>query len=188
VFGQYGLGEESAAPFAEIYAVDVSANAFLRNGVFKTTSNAPLSLGQDGSGAFYNLLRDASPLLQSNNVDHLNSGRPIYILVDGNVTPDNRLSFRDFNADVRYDVRLIQSQRGAGDGVSAAFHIELVLTDSANRARSLTVGRPGHYREGVASYRITQILVGPDDASLIFVVERRGPGGSVRFMVETTTL
>ncbi|MFP4551331.1 MAG: DUF2259 domain-containing protein [Spirochaetales bacterium] len=187
VFGQYGLEEEAASPFAEIYAVDVSANQFLSRGVFSTSSTGPIALGQDGSGAFFNLLRDATPLLRSENIDHLATGRPIYLLL-GNQRNNGRLSFRDFNTDVRYDVRLTQDQRGTGEDVSAAFFIEVIITDEANRARTFTVGRPGYYRPGIASYQITQILLSPDDTGLVIVVQQEGPDGSIRYMVETARL
>jgi len=187
VFGQYGLQAESAEPFAEIYAVDVSENQFLPRGVYSTSSSEPIALGQDGSGAFFNLLRESAPLLRSENINHLATGRPIYLLL-GEGSNNGRLSFRDFGSNVRYDVRLTQDQRGSGDDVSAAFFIEVTITDAANRGRTFRVGRPGYYRAGTASYRITQILLAPDDAGLVIVVQQEGPDGSIRYMVETARL
>ncbi|MFW5689187.1 MAG: DUF2259 domain-containing protein [Spirochaetota bacterium] len=187
VFGQYGVTGDQAGPFAEIYFVDVAGNRFLPNGTFDRASTAPLSLGQDGRGALYGLMREADALFESREVDHLATGRPVYILVDGD-EPRERLTFRDFNAQNRYDVRLIQETRGSGDDVSAAFRIELTLTRADDRVQSITIGRPSLYRDGVASYRISQILVGPDDAAVVFVVEKRSPDGTVRYMVETAAL
>ncbi|MFW6292017.1 MAG: DUF2259 domain-containing protein [Spirochaetota bacterium] len=187
VFGQYGVTGEESKPFAEIYVVDVAGNRFVSNGVFELESDRLLSLGQDGRGALYTLLGTAGATLEAQRVDHLSTGRPVYILVDGE-EPRDRLTFRDFNSDIRYDVRLEQEHRGAGDDVSAAFSIELTLTYEDGRVRSLTIGRPGYYREGVDRYRITQMLVGPDEASVIVVVERRSPDGSIRYMVETASL
>jgi predicted secreted protein len=187
VFGQYGLQAESAEPFAEIYAVDVSANQFLPSGVFSTSSSQSIALGQDGSGAFFNLLRDATPLLRSENIDHLATGRPIYLLL-GDASNNGRLSFRDFNTDVRYDIRLTQDQRGSGEDVSAAFFVEVTITSDVNRARTFTIGRPGYYRPGIASYQITQVLLAPDDSGLVIVVQQEGPDGSIRYMVETARL
>jgi predicted secreted protein len=187
VFGQYGVKGDQAQPYAEIYAVDVAGNRFLSGGTFSLSSDEPLTLGQDGRGALYTLLADARPLLEREEVDHLATGRPIYILVDGE-EPRSRLTFRDFQADRRYDVRLMQEARGSDDDVSAAFHIEVSITLPDDSVRTLTVGRPSYFRDGVASYRITQILTGPDETSLVFVVERRSPDGSIRYMVETTAL
>ncbi|MFP4113155.1 MAG: DUF2259 domain-containing protein [Spirochaetota bacterium] len=187
VFGQYGVTSEESNPFAEIYVVDVARNAFVSGGTFSYSSTDPLTLGQDGRGALYTLLNEARPLLQREAVNHLSTGRPIYILVDGE-EPRSRLTFRDFISDRRFDVRLEQDTRGSGDRTSAAFHIELTITRADESVRTITVGRPSYYRDGISSYRITQILVGPDEDSVVFVVERRAPDGSIRYMVETAPL
>lgn len=187
VFGQYGVSGELSQPFAEIYAVDVAGNRFLSGGVFEYESDAPLALGQDGRGAFYRLLGDARPLLERQEIDHLDTGRPIYILVDGE-EPRERLTFRDFNSSRRYDVRLTQSSRGSGEDISAAFGIDLTITRSDDSVRTFSIGRPSYYRDGVASYRVTQILVAPDEDSIVIVVEKRHADGSIRFMVETAAL
>lgn len=187
IFGQYGLSEDQAEPFAEIYAVDVAGNRFLRDGVFSVSSNEPLNLGQTGRGAFFTLLGEAQPVIERESVNHLETGRPIYIRVS-NGTIQDRVTFRDFNSDRRYDVRLIQEQRGSGDTVSAAFYLDLAITEADGATRTMEIGRPGFFRDGVASYQITQMLVGPDEASLVIVVERRSPDGSIRYMVETTRL
>ncbi len=184
VFAQYGVGGAAGNPYAEIYVVDVPGNVFVSNGIFRLTSDAPLTLGQDGRGALYTVLGRARTLIASRDVDHLTTGRPVYILVDGD-EPRERLAFRDFHADARYEVRLSQQRRGEGDGVSAAFHIDLTITRADDTVRTMRIGRPSLFRDGVTSYRITQIVVGPDEASVVFVVERRSPDGSVRYMVET---
>ncbi len=184
VFGQYGVTGEKGNQFAEIYVVDVAGNVFVSNGVFRLTGDAPLTLGQDGRGALYTALGRARSLLAEHEVDHLATGRPIYILVDGD-EPRDRLAFRDFHANVRYEVRLTQERRGEGESVSAAFHLDLTLIRPDDSVRTMRIGRPSFFRDGVASYRITQIVVGPDEASIVFVVERRSPDGTIRYMVET---
>ena len=187
VFGQYGVGGDESRPFAEIYVVDVAGNRFVSGGVFSLTSSEPIALGQDGRGAFYTLLGQARELLTEQRVDHLSTGRPVYVLVDGE-EPRERLTFRDFNTSRRYDVRLLQERRGEGDDTSAAFHVELAITGPDDAVRTLTIGRPSYFRGGVASYRITQILSGPDDRAVVIVVEMRTPDGSIRYMVETAAL
>ena len=187
VFGQYGVAGDRSQPFAEIYAVDVAGNRFLSDGVFELRSDAPLALGQDGRGALYRLLGRSRPVLDRERVDHLATGRPVYILVDGE-EPRSRLTFRDFDADVRYDVRLDQEARGSGESVSAAFSVSVTITRADDSVRTLSIGRPSYYRDGVASYRITQVLVGPDEESIVIVVEKRAPDGSIRYMVETAAL
>lgn len=187
LFGQYGLSEEQAEPFAEIFAVDVAGNRFLRDGVFSLSSEEPLSLGQTGRGAFFALLGEAQTVIERESIDHLETGRPIYIRVS-NGTIQERITFRDFNSNRRYDVRLIQEQRGADESVSAAFYLEVNVTDEDGATQSMQVGRPGFFRDGVARYQITQILMGPNETALVIVVERHAPDGSIRYMVETTEL
>lgn len=186
-FGQYGIDSDASAPYAGIYIVDVTRNAFVSGGVFEEAFDVPLTTGQDGRGGLYKLISDATSLLDRYGINHLNRGRPIYILVDGQA-PRAQLSFRDFNANRRFEVRLIQDSRGSGDEVSARFRIELVVTTSDDRTITRTIGRPDYYRAGIASYRITQILASPTDSAVVFVVEKRRADGSVTFMVETTTL
>ena len=186
-FGQYGLTVDNANPYAEIYVVDVAGNRFVSNGVFSLSSSEPTSLGQDGRGAFYELLGEAGSVLRSRGVDHISTGRPVYILVDGE-EPRERLTFRDFNTSTRYDVRLSQNGRGTGEASQASYYIDLTLTMANESVRTFTIGRPGYYRDGVANYRITQILVGPDDDSVVFVVQKRMYDGSIRYMVETLSL
>jgi len=190
VFGQYGIHAEKGSAYAELYAVDVASNSFVTGGRFLTedsSTEAPLSLGQDGRGALYGLVRQAHDLLERYDVNHLDSGRPIYILVDGDA-PRERISFRDFNTNKRYELLLRQDQRTAGDSVEASFHVELTLTDSADRTATYTMGRAGYYRTGVRQYRITQVLLTPDENAIVVVVEKRAPDGSVRYMVETTKI
>lgn len=185
-FGQYGVTGESSSPFAEIYVVDVAGNRFLAGGTFELRSEAPLPLGQDGRGALFALLSEAHALISRERVDHLQTGRPIYILVDGE-TPPERLSFRDFVAGVRYDVRLEQRNRPAGDSVEAAFSIDLTLIRE-DATQTVTIGLPSFFRENVESYQITQIIAGPENGAVVFVVEMRSPDGSIRYMVETASV
>ena len=187
VFGQYGVSGDASQPFAEIFAVDVARNQFLPDGVFELTSGTPLALGQDGRGALYNLLAEARPLLTLRRVDHLSTGRPVYLLVDGD-EPRARISFRDFNANARYDASLSQETRGSGDSVSAAFFLDVTITRADGSVRTLRIGRPSYFRDQVMNYRITQILLGPDERALVIVVEKRSPDGSIRYMVETASL
>ena len=193
LFGQYGIDTENGMPYAEVYAVDVLSNSFVAGGVLTseellpTDESVPLSLGQDGRGAMFHLVGEARDLIQRYGVDHLSNGRPIYILVDGD-EPKERLAFRDFNTNTRYDFVLYQEQRGADDSVEASFHIEFTVTFDDDRSRTVTVGRPGYFRPDVTQYRITQVLLSPDENSVVVVVEKRSADGSIRYMVETARI
>jgi len=191
LFGQYGVQAADGKPFAELYAVDVASNSFVSGGVLTSDgvagTDGPLSLGQDGRGALYALIGEAGDLIRRYNVNHLSNGRPIYILVDGE-EPKSRIAFRDFNSSTRYDFELTQKSRGEDDAVEASFHIRLTVTDNADRTSTFTIGRPDYYREGIRSYRITQVLLSPQEDAVVVVVEKETDDGSVRYMVETAVI
>jgi hypothetical protein len=55
----------------------------------------------------------------------------------------------------------------------------------------LTVGKASYYRDSVDAYLIRQVLLSPDESSLIFVIEKqdRSKGSlQVGYMVETVSL
>ncbi len=190
LFGQYGIDDENSMPYAAIYAVDISTNSFVSGGVFVSDEflgpedAAPLSLGQDGRGALFHLIGEAHELIGRYDVDHLSNGRPIYILVDGD-EPKERIAFRDFNTNTHYAFVLSQEQRTVGDSIGASFHIEFTVTYEDDRSRTVTVGRPGYFRSDVVQYRITQVLLSPEEDSIVVVVEKQAADGSIRYMVET---
>jgi predicted secreted protein len=193
LFGQYGIDARTSAPFAEVFAVDVSTNSFVSGGMLATQTPSdsdeaePLSLGQDGRGALFHLVGEARDLIQRYDVNHLDNGRPIYILVDGD-DPKERIAFRDFNTNTRYQFVLHQEQNTVEDSVEASFHIELTVTDSEDRTWTSTIGKPGYYRSDIQRYRITQVLLSPDEDAIVIVVEKQTADGSIRYMVETATL
>jgi len=190
MFGQYGIDSQESAPFAEIYAVDVKENVFETDGVRRETYDVDLSPGMDGSGALYTLLGESVSLVERYAVNHLVPGRIVYLLVNGE-KPKSSIDFRDFNTGNRYQVELVQSRRGDGEDVRAAFHIQLSVTFADGTVDARTVGRPGYYRDGVSQYRITHIYLGPNEQSLVFVVQKETlleSGKNVRYMVETAAI
>ncbi|MFW6214405.1 MAG: DUF2259 domain-containing protein [Alkalispirochaetaceae bacterium] len=187
MFAQYGIEDESSAPFAEIYTVDVPGNRFVPEGTLEGSFDLPLSPGQDGSGALYNLLPEASALVERYGLNHLRQGRLVYLLVNGE-EPKSRISFRDFRSGNRYEVTLVQDERAGSDPPEAAFHILLTVIGEDGSDQEYTVGLPDFYREGVNRYQIRQILHAPDEGGIVFVVEKitdTAAGRQVRFMVET---
>jgi predicted secreted protein len=135
----------------------------------------------------YSVLGRAASLIDRYGIDHLDNGRPIYILVDGD-DPKSRIAFRDFNTNTRYEIVLSQELQGTGDETKAAFGIEVTLTYPDDRVRQLAIGRPGYFRDGVTRYRITQVLLSPDEESVVMVVEKLHNDGTIRYMVETAAL
>lgn len=190
MFGQYGIDSDSATPFAELYAVDVDENVFADDGVRRARYDVDLLPGMDGSGALYTLLGENAGLVDRYGIDHLRPGRIVYLLVDGE-EPKSDIAFRDFNTGNRFRVELIQDRRGSGEDASAAFHIELAVTFSDGRVRERTIGLPEYYREGVGQYRISHIYLGPNEDSVVIVVQKETlleTGKTVRYMVETAAI
>ncbi len=190
MFGQYGIDSASSEAYGELYLVDVAKNEFAPGGAITKTYPMKLEPGQTGSGALLNLLSEHNELVKRNRIDHLRQGRFLYILVNGE-PPKSELEFRDFVSGFTYRVNLIQSSLGSGNGVRASFYIQLSILDTSGRIKAYTVGLPNFMREGVRQYRIKQILLSPDERSLVFVIEKetgRQQDASIRYMVETVTI
>ena len=190
VFGQYGVVEDSLELYAEIYLVDVRANRFVPDGVKAAIYDEKLEPGHNGIGALFTLFKTAEPLVQQYEVNHMKTGRLLYILVNGD-QPKSHLAFRDFATGRSYGVDLLQTRTGEGETVKASFHINLSVTEKDGSENLFTVGLPNYSRSGVAQYEIRRILLSPDETSLIFVVEKEESTDSsinIRYMVETVNI
>ncbi len=190
MFGQYGIREKDTKAYADLYTVNVRKNVFVKDGVRKKVFPDTILPGQDGLGGLLMLLYHSSGLVTKYHINHLATGRIVYILVDGD-EPKNRLVFRDFDESTEYVLTLVQEKFGSGKTVSSSFHINLALTDKHHTTRTYTVGNPDYKRKGVRSYRIKQVLFSPDERNLVIVVEKEivsRSGKSIRYMVETLPL
>lgn len=187
MFGQYGVDRSTSTPYAEVFTVDVPDNEFVSGGVFRREFESRIGAGQDGSGALYQVLHEASAIISDHSVDHLRQGRIVYALLNKD-EPADTIEFRDFNTGNRYRAVLRQNRRDSGESVRARFHIELERELRDGSSHTVTIGLPDHYRPGVSRYRIRQAILSPDERSLVFVVEMHRPvssGTSIRYMVET---
>ncbi|MBN1647720.1 MAG: DUF2259 domain-containing protein [Spirochaetales bacterium] len=190
MFAQYGINSESFFPYAEIYYVDVYNNKFVSDGVKTIQPKKAVEMGQTGFGAFLNLYSSLVSKTNSLKIDHLMTGRLIYLLVNGE-TPKEELEFRDFVGGNRYMVNLVQKSYGSGENISAAFHLNVFITDKNGNTKSHIVGLPDYKRKGVIQYRIKQIMFSPDESALVLVIEKEffsEDGKNVRYMVETFKL
>ncbi|HUX21413.1 MAG TPA: DUF2259 domain-containing protein [Spirochaetia bacterium] len=186
LFAEYGV-TGSSKPYASIYGVNVAENSFLPDGVRERSYDAILQPGQDGFGAFLTLFSSYVPISAKYHIDHLLIGRELYLLVDG-AQPQGQLTFRDFVGDSDYTVLLNQTSYGSGKSVSSSYYIDLTIKTKSGRTLHYVVGHPDLKRNGVENYRIRRILMGPDNKSLVFVIEKHeldASGYNVRFMVET---
>lgn len=190
MFGQYGIREKDMKVYADIYTVDVKRNTFIRNGVREKVFQDTILPGQDGLGGLLMLLHDSTDLVKKYRINHITTGRIVYILVDGD-KPKERLEFRDFDKSTGYVLTLVQRKFGTGNNVSSSFHINMTITDKNENVRTFTIGRPNYKRTGVVSYRIKQVVFTPDERGLVIVVEKEtvsADGKSIRYMVETLPL
>ena len=185
MFGQFGVAETSSAAWADTYIVDVRANAFVSRGTQKFAGTQPVDPGSNGLGALLNALATGLPRTQQLRIDHLVTGRLLYVLLDGAQAPDT-LEFRDFQTGRSYKVSL--GQAPSADGGGASFSIAVTVTEKDGKAHAFTVGDGSYTRPGVKAYHIKQIVLAPDGASLVFVVQREekdNQGSNIRYMVET---
>ena len=190
MFGLYGIEYDTSKPYAEIYTVDVDENKFAANGVFNKVYSYAIQPGQDGSGALFNLLQEKYDYVKKFDINHLDKGRIVYLLING-AEPKAVLEFRDFKNNGRYRVELVQKQYGTEKMPAASFYIDLTLTDKTNTTSTYRIGLPDYKRKDVLKYRIKQVMFAPDEKSLVFVVEKEvldGSGPSIRYMVETVNL
>jgi predicted secreted protein len=190
LFGYYGIDDKTSNPYANMYLVDVHANEFVTKGRMRGIYPVDVSAGQDGSGALYTLFAGNIEIIKQYGIDHLRSGRIVYVLVNG-AEPKSHLEFRDFERNSTVSVDLIQAHEGTGDTVRSAFHLKLKLKDADGNSRDYVVGLPDYYRPGVKRYRIKQVCYSPDETSLVFIIEREeldGEGADIRYMVETVRI
>jgi len=191
MFGQYGITDAASSPYADVFIVDIPGNSFVPNGVHSTAPKRVVEPFNNGIGALFTLLRDTTALVRKHAIDPLHHRPTAVHPLDGN-EPKESLEFRDFESGAKYTVALFQSASGSGENVSSSFHIYMTRAKGSS-TQSYTIGRPSYPRKGVKRYTIRQVLIAPDERSLVFVVEKEeyngSPAGySVRYMVETVRL
>ena len=190
MFGQYGISEKDSASWAETFIVDVAANNFVPRGAQKSSGTHPVDPGATGLGALLNVLADSLPQKKKFRVDYLITGRLLYVLIDGAQAADT-LEFRDFQSGKSYKITLTQSISTRGTDTSSSFTIAVTVTDKDGRVHSFTAGSPNIVRKGVKAYHIKQLILAPDNTSMVFIVQREEQdtrGNNVRYMVETARL
>jgi predicted secreted protein len=190
MFSQFGVLEKNSAPYAELYVVDVPANAFTSQGIRKVTYTKSIEPGNSGQGALFNLIEDALGLKKQFRIDHLLTGRLLYLLVDGGKATDT-IEFRDFLTSNTYTVNLMQNVTQKGTEVTSTFHIALSIKGKGDSTRSLDIGSPNLSRSGVKGYHVKMIVLAPDGKSLVFVIQKEEQdtrGVNIRYMVETVRI
>jgi predicted secreted protein len=183
MFGQYGILEKGSAAWASSFIIDVPSNAFAPKAVRQFTSPNPVEPGASPLGALLNVLSEGAATRKQFHIDHLLSGRLLYVLVDGAQASDT-LEFRDFPSGRAYSITMSQTAASAG----ASFGLAISVTEKDGTVKRIAGGNPALKRAGVKAYHIKQIIVAPDGTSLIFLVQKEEQdttGYNIRYMIET---
>ncbi|HTH14706.1 MAG TPA: DUF2259 domain-containing protein [Spirochaetia bacterium] len=194
-FAQYGIDANTQNPWVESFTVDVIKNDFTTGGKAKSTFPVGVTLGDDGLKALLAHLEKYGPERKKWNLDYLQQGRPIYFRVTGesNATDYDNLQVLDYKTGRQYDAVMKKTITPKGSAISSSFFVTLDVKDKAGKViGTYKVGNPSVVRQGVQNYTIVQMILSPNERSLIFVIEKEendGQGGvNLRTMVETLTL
>ena len=186
-FAQYGVQQTTSSPYAELSIVKVPDNTFVPQGVRKVDYTKPVDSSNSGQGALFNLIEDTVSLARQYRINHLASGRLLYLLVDGSQASDS-LEFRDFMTGNLYKINMLQTVSQNQSGVSSSYHIQLSIAGKNNSSFTADVGNPALQREGVKAYHVKEVILAPDEKSLVLVIQRQeqdSHGDNIRYMVET---
>lgn len=189
MFGFYGLDVVNSKPYAELYIVNTKKNDFVPGGIFKGMYGAELQPGWDPAGGFFRLFSDANSQTRKYGIDHLSQGRLIYLFINGE-NPSDTLSFTDYDTQVQWDVALKKTIEEKSDSIVSSFGLELALTKDGKTSK-LKAGNTGIKRKNVSNYVIKEIIIAPDEKTVVVIIERTeklGDGNSIRYMVETFAL
>jgi len=187
MFAQYGLKESGSSPYADLFIVEVQTNKFTLYGNKSLTYKQEVEPGTNGIGALFNIIEQNIALKNKYNINHLSTGRILYHLMNGAQDKDP-VTFRDFVSNKNYTVSLIQNAVGTGKNVESSFYINSTISTSGGSTKSYTIGHPGYKRKGVKNYKIRQIILAPDERSLVFLIEKEEAdttGVNIRYMIET---
>ena len=185
-FGQYGLQDKTYRAYAEIYAVDVAANTFLPNGIFRTSPSKQTD-GKESKSTFLALQNRAQVSLSQWGISETRQGRVLYVqteATEGNQT----LFFRDFQTSDEYTVVLNTTQKSKTE---SSFYLTVEKTKPNGTKIKKDVGRPDYVRKGVKNYAVKKILMHDTSCALIFIIEKKehtAAGDSFRYMVEATLI
>ena len=186
IFAQYGVRSTNLRPWADLFIVDVPSNNFVSGGRINFVGDRAINAGQDGSSALYQIITGNTPIIERHNVNFDTLGKPLFLALDHGTQGDS-IEFRDFENNISYRATLVPAFEGQGVNLRSSFHINLERTYRDGTRRNYTVGTPQLRRPMIESYRIRQVIVNPQNTSMILVIEmrqREGDSVNVRYMVE----
>ena len=187
LFGQYGINETTGQPYSELLLIDTQKNEFVPNGAMQKSYAIKIEPGQNLAGVLFSLFSEKLAFINKYKIDYLNQGRLIYVLL--NSTPQTAtLQFKDFKTGAQYIVKISQSVASKGKSASSSFGISLSITEKNGKIKHLETGNPSFERAEVAGYAIRQIIMAPDEQTLVFVIEKKWSelkGSGFSYMIET---
>jgi len=194
-FAQYGIDATTQNPWVETYTVDVIKNDFTPGGKARSAFPVGVTLGDDGLKGLFSHLEKYGAERKKWGLDYLQQGRPVYFRVTGEASASDydNLQVLDYKTGRQYTVSTKKTITPKGSTVSSSFYLNLDVKDKDGKVLgTYKVGNPKVVRPGVQNYTVVQMILTPNERSLIFVIEKEendGQGGlNLRSMVETITL
>lgn len=196
IFGQYGKVDKSFQGWAEIYTVDVAANDYVDNEVYRVKPSA-VTFDKTGKEVYESLAGKSYFTTKKYNCEPNKPNQILYIREEEKKAGTDEIVFQDFISSVSndqafYHVKLIPTVNGSGTNVKSSFYINLEKQDSkGNVLARQTIGSPSITRKGVKAYKIERIVVDKSGKNLVFIVEKTmedKTGINIRFMVEAARL
>ena len=186
IFGQYGVSSANLRPWADLFIVDIPGNNFVSGGRINYSDANPISAGQDGFNALLHIISQNNSFIQQHNVNFNLQGKPVFLALDDG-SQGSSIEFRDFENNFSYRAVLVPTIEGQGANLRSSFYIDLERISPSGSRVSYRVGTPQLRRPLIESYRIRQVIVNPQNSSMIMVIEmrqRQGDSLNIRYMVE----
>ena len=196
LFAEYGITDKDFQGYAEIYAVDIEKNDFLKNGVYKTNPSKSTT-GKSGSVVYNSLKEKNAKWLSSFNATPVSIDDILYIKPNDSKNNTETITVTDFvhttqENPLAYSFTLVPYFEGSGKSLVSSFYIVVEIKDKTEKViEKIVVGNPDVKRKMITGYSIEKIFCTPDAKSFVIVVEKKSEENgvpSIRYMVETFKL
>lgn len=191
LFGLYGMTDKSYQGYAELYAVDISENNFVKGGVKKTAPSKKTA--QVSGAAVYEELKSANKAwLEGYKAAPASIENTLYLRSDSKKAPTESITVTDFirsesGTGATYTFTLIPTVEKKGKDVVSSFYISVERKEGGVTSTT-TAGSKDIKRKDITGYAIEKIMVDATGKRFIIVVEKTADsdkGPEVRYMVET---
>ncbi len=191
LFGQYGMTDSSYQGYAELYAVDISENNFVKGGV-KKTEPSKTTAKISGAAVYEELKGSNKNWLAGFHAAPASIENTLYLRSDSKKAPTESISVTDFarsenGKPVTYTFTLIPTVEKKGTEVVSSFYITVQRVVDG-QGQTIIAGNKDIKRKDITGYAIEKIMVDATGTRFIIVVEKTADsdkGPEVRYMVET---